>query len=340
MSALDQLSMNKTTRRSGAPLLLLVAASSWGCQTEPFCNERGRCGGDAMAGASDFVALNALHEAPPGMDMAVLDGTPIADGAADSEWSLSGGCMDEVKSAPVALSQVRQPAKPAGERAVERTLPDWCSSIVLASDGSVKAYDGFLTMLIANEGWFPAVPIAAGSLTLSANGRYQVKLTQRLAQRVELSASCLTAQGASQSCSAFAGNLQKFIASQLENFTKDPSYRSFSASVGGVVCGDTGAGGCVCDYDLAITGGPSGRYAASGSQLTFFDDQFKPPSLAQYCANGGSLDVGSEDQTRLFNKADLRTTTWVKPSCQDGVRSLSLGETGIDCGGSCAPCAN
>lgn len=323
-----------------ARLLLGTLALLPACQTEPYCSERGKCGGDLMAGGSDFVVLSSLHEPPPGLDTAVLNDTPGQDGAVDSEWSLSGGCMDEVKSAPVALSQVRQPAKPAGERSVERTLPDWCSSIVLAADGSVKAYDAFFTMLIANEGWFPAVPLSAGSLKLSSNGRYQVKLTQRLAQRIELSASCLTAQGASQSCGDFAVNLQKFISTQLTNFTKDPSYRSFTAGVSNVVCGTDANGGCVCDYDLAITGGPSGRYAVSGSQLTFFDDQFRPPSLTQFCSNGGSLDVGSEDQTRLFNKADLRTTTWGKPSCQDGVQSMSLGETGVDCGGSCAPCVN
>jgi hypothetical protein len=309
-----------------------------GCQTEPFCAERGHCGGDLMPGAADFVILNALHEPPPGMDMAALDGTPGQDSALDSEWSLSGGCMDEVKSTPTPLSQVRQPAKPAGERPVERTLPDWCSSIVLSSDGVVKAYDAFYTMLLQNEGWFPAVPIAAGALRLSRNGRYQVKLTQRLAQRVELSASCLSAQGASLTCTAFAGNLQAFIATQLTNFTKDPSYRAFEASASNVACADADAGGCVCDYDLFISGGPSGRYAQSGSQITFFDDQYRPPSLAQFCSTGAALEISSEDQTRLFNKADLRNTAWRKPSCQDGVQSLSLGETGIDCGGSCAAC--
>jgi hypothetical protein len=222
---------------------------------------------------------------------------------------------------------------------VERTLPDWCSSIVLASDGSVKEYDGFYTMLQQNEGWFPAVPIAAGSLTLSANGRYQVKLTQRLAQRAELSASCLSAQGAALTCAAFATNLQTFIATQLDSFVKDPNYHAFTAGVSNVACAGAPTGGCVCDYDLTISGGPSGRYSRAGSTLTFFDDQFKPPSLSDYCASGNSLDISSQEQTRLFNKADLRNTTWTKPSCQDGVRSLSLGETGVDCGGSCPPCA-
>lgn len=291
-----------------------------------------------MTGGSDFLVLSSLHETPPGMDTAPLDGTPGPDSALDSEWTLSGGCMDEVKSSPVPLSQVRQPAKPAGERPVERTLPDWCSSVVLSSDGTVKGYDGFYSMLVANEGWFPAVPISAGSLTLSANGRYRVLLTQRLAQRVELSASCLSAQGASQTCAAFAANLQTFIAEQLATFTKDPSYRAFTAGVSNVVCADA-ASGCQCDYDLTISGGPSGRYARAGSTFTFFDDQFRPPSLADYCASGSSLEIGSQQQTRLFNKADLRNTTWRKPSCQDGVLSLSLGETGVDCGGSCAACA-
>jgi hypothetical protein len=296
--------MSRRTRHAAA---LWVLASAAGCQTEPFCQSTGACGGEL---------------------------------AADSEWSLSGGCMDEVKSAPTPLSQVRQPAKPAGERPVERTLPDWCSSIVLASDGTVKEYDGFYTMLLANEGWFPAVPMSGGSLTLSANGRYQVKLTQRLAQRVELSASCLSAQGASLTCAAFAVNLQKFIGEQLSEFTMDPSYRAFTAGVSNVACGGMPSGGCQCDYDLVISGGPSGRYSRVGSTLTFFDDQFRPPSLADYCASGSGLEVGSQEQTRLFNKADLRRTLWSKPSCQDGVQSLSLGETGIDCGGSCPACVN
>ena len=319
-------------------VLLAAATAALGCQTEPFCAERGHCGGDLMPSASDFVVLNTLHEPPPGMETATLDGTPGQDSALDAEWSLSGGCMDEVKSSPTPLSQVRQPAKPAGERPVERTLPDWCSSIVLSSEGMVKEYDAFYTMLLQNEGWFPAVPVAAGALRLSSNGRYQVKLTQRLAQRVELSASCLSAQGASLSCATFATNLQTFITSQLTSFTKDPSYRTFSASTSNVACGDAPAGGCVCDYDLFISGGPSGRYAKSGSQITFFDDQYRPPSIAQFCSNGALLEVSSEAQTRLFNKADLRNTAWGKPSCQDGVQSLSLGETGIDCGGSCTPC--
>jgi len=292
-----------------------------------------------MPGATDFVILNGLHEVPVGMPMAALDGTPGQDQAVETEWSLVGGCMDEVKSSPTPPSQVRQPAKPAGERPVERTLPDWCSSIVLATSGMVKEYDAFYTMLQENEGWFPAVPVAAGSLTFSANGRYQVKLTQRLAQRVELSASCLSAQGASLTCASLATNLQTFITgTQLTRFLSDPHYQSFTAGVSNVACANAPAGGCVCDYDLAISGGPSGRYSRSGNTLTFFDDQYRPPSLADYCASGSSLDVSSQEQTRLFNKADLRNTTWARPSCQDGVQSLSLGETGVDCGGSCPPC--
>jgi hypothetical protein len=132
--------------------------------------------------------------------------------------------------------------------------------------------------------------------------------------------------------------LQKKIEEELDAFVKDPAYRSFNAAVTAVVCGDSADGGCVCDYDLVVSGGPSGRYSHAGSTLTFFDDQFRPPVVSDYCASANSLDISSEHQTRLFNKADLRTTTWSRPSCQDGVQSLSLGETGIDCGGSCAPC--
>jgi hypothetical protein len=329
----------RTPRLGVSVLALSLGALSLGCQTPPLCAERGNCGGELMGSEStDFVVLNALHEPPPGMQDAVLDGSPGQDSVVEREWSLTGGCMDEVKSAPTPLSQVRQPAKAAGERSVERTLPDWCSSIVLAADGTVKEYDGFYTMLLQNEGWFPAVPVSAGSLTFSANNRYQVKLTQRLAQRAELSASCLSAQGASLTCAAFAPSLQSYITEQLQSFVKDPNYRTFTAGVTNVACADAAQGGCVCDYDLVLSGGPSGRYSRAGSQLTFFDDQYRPPSLADYCVNGPTLEVSSQEQTRLFNKADLRNVVFAKPSCQDGVRSLSLGETGVDCGGSCAPC--
>jgi hypothetical protein len=318
---------------------LLFVASLAGCQTAPYCEALGRCGGNVTPGATDFVVLSALHEPPiDPMDKTPIDGTPSPDGAIDTEWSLVGGCMDEVKSVATPPSQVRQPAKPAGERPVERTLPDWCSSIVLSADGTVKEYDGFTTMLQQNEGWFPAVPIAAGSLTLSRNGRYQVKLTQRLTQRAELSRSCLSAQGVSLTCEVFATSLKAFITTELGIFVKGANYHAYTTGVSNVACANAAEGGCVCDYDLTLSGGPSGRYSQVGSTLTFFDDQYKPPSLADYCVSGNRLDVSSQEQTRLFNKADLRNTSWSTPSCQDGVQSLSLGEAGVDCGGSCPPC--
>ena len=269
-------------RRLLFPLFFVSSLSA--CQTAPYCEEAGRCGGELL---------------PPS--------------ATESAWTLSGGCMDEVKSAAIPPSQVRQPAKPAGERPVERTLPDWCSSIVLSADGTVKDYDGFSTMLEQNEGWFPGTPIAAGSLTFSSDGRYKVSLTQRLAQRADLSASCLSAQGVSLTCATLATSLQAKIAEQLGNFVKDPSYLDFTANVSNVACGDGAAGGCICDYDLTIFGGPSGRYSRAGTTLTFFDDQYRPPSLTDYCVHGATLDVSSQEQTRLFNKADLRNTTWTRP---------------------------
>jgi hypothetical protein len=104
---------------------------------------------------------------------------------------------------------------------------------------------------------------------------------------------------------------------------------------------DPNKGGCECNYELSFIGGPSGRWSKASPdavQITFFDQTYAPPAIADYCLNGdGSLDLTGADETWLFNQKSLRTLHMTNPSCNDGVQSAELGETGVDCGGQCGP---
>jgi hypothetical protein len=289
-----------------------VVISLTACQTPPYCPELGSCGGDVLQGGQDTTM----------------------DGIVDKEWAVSGNdsCMDEVAASASPVSLARQPAKPAGERPIERTFPDWCSNVTLKQDGTIAQFDAFYTMLKQNEGWFPTIPIDTGTIMFSADGRYEVRFTQDTAQRLQLSASCLTAQGIALDCPAFAPHLQTFMVDQMQRLKNADI---IDGRIVNVVCGASTQGGCLCDYDMWLTGGPRGRWVTKGTTITFFDDQFRPPSTADYCVKGDTLEITARDQTRLFNRPNLRSVRLRPPSCNDGSQSRSLGEQGMDCGGSC-----
>jgi hypothetical protein len=273
-----------------------------GCQTPPYCESLGKCGGDALRGGND------------------------------AEWVVIGAdtCMDQVETPQRPLSSVRQPAKPVGERPIERTTFDWCSSLTLKQDGSIQQFHGLDIPLQEIDFWFPTVPIRDGALALSSNGKYTSRLTQFAPQRAELSASCLTAQGVAPNCPALGRQMREFVTAQLKGFPEVVLDVQF------LRCYEN-KGGCTCDYDLTLTSAPAGPWVAGGTTITFFDAAFKPPSLADYCTNGNTLELTGQNGTRLFNEGNVRTLRYRPSTCQDGVKGQA--EEGVDCGGPCVtPC--
>jgi hypothetical protein len=289
---------------SAAAALALVLLGLAGCQTPPFCDDLGKCGGD------------------------VLRGTNTAD------WVVVGAdtCMDQVDTPQKPISSVRQPSKPVGERPIERTSFDWCSSLTLKQDGSIQQFHGIDVPLQELEFWFPTVPIWDGALQLSSNGTdtshgtYKSRLTQYAGMTAELSASCMTAQGVVPNCPALGRQIREFVDTQLKGLPEAHVNLQFMRCV-------ANNGGCTCNYDMTVTSAPAGPWVANGSTLTFFDANFKPPSPADYCAGGSTLELTGQDGKRLFNDGNVRTLRYRPSTCDDGVQGQN--EDGIDCGGAC-----
>jgi hypothetical protein len=301
----------KTGLGNGVRLLSLAGICLMGCKTPPFCEPLGACGGDLLAGQTDKINM---------------------DGLIDREWAVTningahGSCNDQLETPPVPLSLVRQPPVQATDRPPDKVTADWCSNLVFKPDGEVGQF------IV----WAPAIPLKVGRLIMSGDpdsafrGTYSMQITFEKTFSLTLSESCLTAQGLRLTCPVVGRQIGKFLAPE--------------ANIYSVRCYDPpkGEGGCQCEYDLSFIGGPNGRWytGAKSATINFFDDSFAPPATSDYCLKAdGSLDLTGHDFTTLFNEKSMRTMRFLPPSCTDGVRSLSLGETGIDCGGpTCPPC--
>ena len=293
----------KTGLGRGALLLSFAVVGVTGCKNAPFCVPLGACGGDLLAGQTDKIGM---------------------DGLVDREWSVTKAtaCEDQLETPPTPLALVRQPPAPANVRPPDNVTADWCSNIAFNPDGSISQFFVYA----------PPIPLKVGNLAISADpdstyrGTYEMQITFEQPFSIAISESCLTTQGFRISCPVLGRQLGAKLAAE--------------ANIYEVRCYDPpgGEGGCQCDYDLTFIGGPKGRWytGQNSTTINFFDVMLTPPVTADYCLGAsGTLDLTGHDGAALFNEKSMRTLSFQPPSCHDGVQSPTLGETGIDCGGSC-----
>lgn len=303
-----------------------------GCKTPIGCPDLGKCGGDLFKGATDLngdklVDMEWVVPVTPKKDDPL---NPLVD---NRQGGSAFACSDNLQVPPVPLSLVRQPPVQATDRPPDKVTADWCQNIVFKPDGE-------LSQFIV---WAPPIPVKVGLFRISEDfdhmqnrGRYTMQITYLQTRSLEFSETCLTSQGIRVTCPELGRHLGKFLAAEANIYNSrcyDPP--------------DPDKGGCLCNYELSFIGGPNGRWYSDpgSSQITFFDDTFAPPSVADYCvtndANGVpvQLELTGHDFTPLFNAKALRTLTFVRPNCNDGLKSAA--EEGVDCGPACGnTCGN
>lgn len=310
------------------PAWLLLAAALGGCQTTPYCDALGKCGGDFNATAKDLGS-----------------GTPSTEWVMSAKVNADDACIDQVPSPPDPPSLALIPPRPAGVRPVEQSTTDWCAGLVLKADGGISGFDdGWYEVLKKYNGWFPSIPLYSAQLETTTSSQYTMTTTQLVSQHVELSPTCLVAQGVVLTCDDTAAGkpkTNKDLTTQLPEFVREKldGLKFLKAVVYGGKCTPQTDGGCNCDYNVSLTTTTGGPWSADNSgHLTFFDAAAAPPVRADFCANPGSLQLTGSKETDLFNRTSLKTLTLHPPTCSDGVQSKTLGETGIDCGGQCPAC--
>jgi hypothetical protein len=296
-------------------VMVLSAASLGGCSTPPYCDALSKCGGDFLSAASD-----------------------LGSGALSQEWvaKATDSCIDQVPTPPDPPQLSLIPPRPSGVRAVEPSTIDWCSGLVLTSKGTISGLDdGWYETLKRFNGWFPSIPLYTAQLEVIQDNQYSLTTTQLVSQKLELSPTCLVAQGVVLSCEDISTQLQIFVSKRLSGIP------GLKATVYGNACSATSEGGCSCGYNVSLTTTTTGPWASNDKGVvTFFDALAAPPAPADFCANPGSLQLTGAKETDLFNRNSLKTLTLYPPTCTDGVQSKSLGETGVDCGGSQCPACN
>ncbi len=295
---------------------VLLAASLGGCNTPPHCEALRKCGSDFSVTDSD-----------------------LGGGVTSTEWVAVGrldACIDQVPNTPDPPQLSLIPPRPAGVRAVEPSTIDWCAGLVLMGDGTISALDdGWYETLKKFNGWFPSIPLYTAQLELMHDNQYALTTTQLASQRVELSPTCLVAQGVVLSCQSISDQLHAFVSKRLGGIA------GLKATVYDNTCTVTSEGGCSCGYNVSLTTTTKGPWVASDKgALTFFDELAAPPSQTDFCYTPGSLRLSGAKETDLFNRNSLKTLELHPPSCTDGVQSKTLGETGIDCGGGQCPACN
>lgn len=238
----------------------------------------------------------------------------------ESEWvaTPANACMDDLQLPVNPVSIAQQPAPKAGKKSVPQATADWCSSLVQEPDGTLRF-----------QGYFPIIPLQNAVLTFKER-EFQAHFLFFAPQQMTFPAACRAAQGIEQSCPALGRHIAAAIAAE--------------SNVYNMRCSDDADGGCVCDYELRLFTSVPGTWAASpeDGRVTFYDNSLapSPPSPADYCLNGDSLEMTGHNGLWLFNRPNLRTLKFQRATCSDGVQSHSLGETGVDCGGQCEPCAD
>lgn len=303
---------NTTTTSSACLIGMcgLLSLLSSGCMQKPLCTELGDCGGGVPAGTWQLSpghpsCSEDLYEPP-------------------TDTRLSGGLGAEV---PTARNPIIEPA-----------FFDWCLLLVTKGEGNIQHREPRFYYESGPVGWAsiryePQSPV---------HGTYTVGLNRTGTYVLDFPAYCIRAFGATDGKEPL--NAMNEVVGPPTTACKQLEVMVGESGIGegsypNVICQEnpTDPEGCLCQFDVNESGGPSGTYRLlDGNTIEHLTTRPTFPQKATFCNKGSSLQLTGTDGSYLFGLRGLRTldlTPAVDP-CTNGVQDP--GEDGVDCGGSCA----
>ena len=296
-------SENERLRRAGlTAACALLASLTFGCTQTPLCPELGDCGG------------------------------PIPIGT----WSLDPNhvsCLEDLYQ-PTRDTRLFGAEIPAARvPTVEPALYDWCYLLVASRDDIQLKPPPFYT---------ESAQIGEANVSYNADNTYTVGLTRTGTFHFDFPAACMRAFGGIDGLPADP----KDPASPPVNICKQLEPRIMANGIGegaypNAECNPNPAdpAGCLCLFDIAATSGPGGRFEVLDAHTILHYTSNNFPAKVTYCNKGTELELTGADGSYLFNQKGLRTMSLAKGNppvdlCTNGI--MDAGETGVDCGGTCA----
>jgi hypothetical protein len=257
----------------------LFALSMTGCKQEPLCPELGSCGG-------------AL---------------PIGD------WVLApghGSCSEDLYLPATDTRLVMGDLPPGRTPPPEPALFDWCLLLVTGPGDSIQVKPPRF--------YYESGPIGAASIRYEANGHFAAGITRTGTYTLDFPAFCMRAFGAMDGKVADPVNDPNGppvgVCKQLEvplraSGLGEGSYRN-------TTCYPNPAdpAGCLCDFDVTETGGPSGSYQLLDGNTIVHLPATNFPQKVTYCNKGNTLELTGANGDYLFGTRGLRTLDLVRAS--------------------------
>jgi hypothetical protein len=135
---------------------------------------------------------------------------------------------------------------------------------------------------------------------LNADNTYMVGANTLAANtQIHFAPACLTAFGATPTCSELASQTQAYLTTHSQE-----AFQDFS-------CADSASGGCDCSYAYAGEAADQGSWRVSGNVLYFLSESNNTQQVVatDFCAQGDSLVISGHNGISLFNDRGLRTLT-------------------------------
>jgi hypothetical protein len=153
--------------------------------------------------------------------------------------------------------------------------------------------------------WYPAIPIGTGSITYSADGKYETNINYSADQTAEFAAGCFQSQGYTIVPAGTQSTSNTMTCAEFTGYLADGL--KTEPNISGITCGDDGQNGCACIYNLLLVTGPVGTYTIEGSVIHHFDSTSLPESSADFCVVNDQLQLTGHDRQFLFNQPNVRS---------------------------------